>query len=213
MDWFWSTGWVWVLMFWVSLGVNGRAAFKLLLDWKGMRTTCRFVDEAYARLEALPDEAALEREPAAPVFVHLVPAYHEPESATTLRALLASRYPHGKLHVVVVTKEEETQAPHPMMAAPTAELVRRFRAELPPWQQKMLSVIAMPGEGRKADQLNWALRPAFLQTLLDGQPAPARVFVGVSDADSIPDPNTYRWIAADVLASRRASGRAGGGGA
>src|SRR5205814_5539006 len=29
-----------------------------------------------------------------------------------------------------------------------------------------------------------------------------RVYVGVSDADSIPDPNTYRWIAADVLAGR-----------
>ena len=210
MDWLWSTGWFWVAMFWVALVVNGRAAFKLLLDWKGMRTTCRFVDEAYARVDGLPDEAALEREPAAPVFVQLIPAYQEPEIATTLRALLASRYPHGKLHVVVVTKEEEARAPHPMMAAPTAELVRRFRAELPPWQQKMLSVIAMPGEGRKAHQLNYALRPELLATLLDGQHDPARVFVGVSDADSIPDPNTYRWLAADVLASQRAGGPVGG---
>src|SRR2546430_13285945 len=56
--------------------------------------------------------------------------------STTLRALLDSRYPHGKLHVVVVTREEEERAPHPLMEAPTAELVRRFRAELPPWQQK-----------------------------------------------------------------------------
>lgn len=209
MDWLWSTGWFWFVMFWVTLVVNGRAAFKLLLDWKGMLTTCRFVDGAYARLDELPDEAALDREPAAPVFVHLVPAYHEPEIATTLRALLAARYPHGKLHVVVVTREEEARAPHPLMPAPTGELVRRFRAELPPWQQKMLSVIAMPGSGRKADQLNWALRPEFLQTLLNGQHDPARVFVGVSDADSIPDPNTYRWIAADGLASRRAGGPAG----
>src|SRR3990172_11172395 len=169
MDWLWGTGWFWLTMFWVALAVNGRAAFKLLLDWKGMLTTCRVVDEAYARVATLPDEAALEREPAAPVFVHLVPAYQEPEIATTLRALLSSRYPHGKLHVVVVTREEEERVPHPMMAAPTAELVRRFRAELPPWQQKMLTVIAMPGEGRKARQLNHALRPAFLQTLLDGQ--------------------------------------------
>src|SRR5256886_16660281 len=37
---------------------------------------------------------------AAPVFVHVVPAFEEPEIATTLRALLDSRYPHGKLHVV-----------------------------------------------------------------------------------------------------------------
>ncbi len=204
MDWFWGTGWFWFGMFWAAMLVNGRAAFKLLLDWKGMLTTCRFVDEAYERIDALPDEAALEREPAAPVFVQVVPAFQEPEIATTLRALLSSRYPHGKLHVVVVSKEAEERAPHSMMAAPTAELVRRFRAELPPWQQKMLTVIAAPGEGRKAHQLNYALRPEFLETLLNGRHDPARVFIGVSDADSIPDPNTYRWIAADVLASQRA---------
>ena len=101
MDWFWGS------LFFLTLAVNFRAAFKLLLDWKGMLTTCRFVEDAYARVPALPDEAALERDPAAPVFVHLVPAYQEPAIATTLRALLASRYPHGKLHVVVVTKEEQ----------------------------------------------------------------------------------------------------------
>ena len=197
--WFWGTSWFWFAMFWVALAVNGRAAFKLLLDWKGMLTTCRFVEDAYARLPALPDEARLEREPAAPVFVHVVPAWEEPEIATTLQALLHARYPHGKLHVVVATREAEERAPHPAMAAPTAELVRRFRETLPPWQQKMLTLVALPGEGRKADQLNWALRPEVLRGLLDGRHDPARVFVGVSDADSIPDPNTHRWIAADVL--------------
>src|SRR5439155_1730079 len=113
VGWFWSTGWFWVVVFWVGLVVNGRAVFKLLLDWRGM---------------------------------------------------------------------------------------------LPPWQQKQLSQLAMPGEGRKAHQLNWALRPELLRTLLEGQADPARVWVGVSDADSIPDRNTYRWIAADVLAG---GGRAG----
>src|SRR5436190_806880 len=199
VEWFWGTGWFWVVVFWAGLVVNGRAAFKLLLDWKGMLTTWRFVDGAYASLDALPDEATLEHEAAAPVFVHVVPAWEEPAIATTLRALLDSRYPHGKLHVVVVTKEAEERAPHPLMEAPTAELVRRFRAELPPWQQKQLTQLTLPGEGRKAQQLNWALRPAFLQSLLDGHADPARVWVGVSDADSIPDPNTYRWIAADIL--------------
>ncbi len=199
VGWFWGTGWFWVVVFWVGLVVNGRAVFKLLLDWRGMLTTWRFVDAAYRRLDALPDEAALEHETAAPVFVHVVPAWEEPAIAATLRALLDSRYPHGKLHVVVVTKEAEEQAPHPLMEASTAELVRRFRAELPPWQQKQLSQLAMPGEGRKAHQLNWALRPELLRTLLEGQADPARVWVGVSDADSIPDRNTYRWIAADVL--------------
>jgi len=192
--------WLWGLLFAVASFFNARAAFKLLLDWKGMLTTCRFVEEAYGRVESLPDEDELDRTPEAPVFVHLVPAFEEPAITGTLRALLASRYPHGKLHVVVVTKEEEERSPHPLMEAPTAELVRRFRAELPPWQQKMLSLVVMPGPGRKAHQLNWALRPEFLAALLNGHHDPARVYVGVSDADSIPDPNAYRWIAADVLA-------------
>jgi len=59
----------------------------------------------------------------------------------------------------------------------------------------------MPGPGIKAHQLNWALRPEFLTTMLDGESDSERVFVGVSDADSLPDPNVYRWIAADVLAT------------
>src|SRR5205814_7034492 len=146
-------------------------------------------DTAYATLDALPDEARLERETAAPVFVHVVPAYEEPEIATTLRALLDSRYPHGKLHVVVVTREEEERAPHPLMEAPTAELVRRFRAELPPWQQKQLSQLAMPGEGRKAHQLNWALRPELLRTLLAGQGYPARAWLAARAPASMPAPH------------------------
>ena len=199
MEALWQSTWFWGVLFVVSSFFNFRATFKLLIDWKGMATTCRFVEDAYERLDRLPEEAALEREPGAPIFLHLVPAYQEPEIAHTLRALLASRYPHGKLHVVVVTKEAEDRTPHPAMSVPTAELVRRFRAELPPWQQKMLSLEIMPGPGRKAEQLNWALRPEFVRTLLNGHAEPARIYVGVSDADSIPDPNVYRWIAADVL--------------
>jgi len=33
---------------------------------------------------------------------------------------------------------------------------------------------------------------------------PSRVFVGVFDADSVPDPDTLRWIAGEELAGRRA---------
>src|SRR5256712_13948478 len=113
-------------MFWVALVVNGRAAFKLLLDWKGMLTTCRFVERAYATLATLPDEAALEHDPAAPVFVHLVPAWQEPGIATTLRALLGSRYPHAQLHVVVADRAVEERSPHPAMEAPNPAPVRRF---------------------------------------------------------------------------------------
>jgi hypothetical protein len=196
MDWFWAT------LFGICTFINGRAVIKLLLDWKGMVRTCRWVQNAYARRYKLPDEATLERTPAVPIFVHLVPAWEEPRIATTLRALLGSPYPHGKLHVVVVTREDEEQSPNPAMEAPTADLVRRLRAELPPYQQKMLSVIAMTGSRRKADQLNWALRPAFLASLVNGSYDPRRIYVGVSDADSIPDPDIYRWIAADVIEGR-----------
>ncbi|OGL13901.1 MAG: hypothetical protein A3K12_01840 [Candidatus Rokubacteria bacterium RIFCSPLOWO2_12_FULL_71_19] len=185
--------------FFVALLFNVRAAFKLALDWKGMLTTVRFVREAYARLPDLPTEEALERAPAAPVFLHLVPAYQEPEIAGTVGALVASRYPHGRLHVVVVTREEEERTPHPAMGVSTGELVRRLRERLPPYQQKRLSQLAMPGSGRKADQLNWALRPGALREILGEDAPPERVFVGVSDADSMPDPDTYRWIAQHEL--------------
>src|SRR5262245_25827844 len=188
------------VLFLFAFAMNVRAAFKLGLDWKGMLTTVGFVRDAYARLEELPAEEELEREPRAPVFLHLVPAFQEPDIAVTVSALVASRYPHGRLHVVVVTKEDEERAPHPQMAASTGELVRRLRDTLPPYQQKRLSHLVMSGPGRKAHQLNWALRPEALREILGDDADPAAVFVGVSDADSIPDPDTYRWIAQRELA-------------
>jgi len=187
-------------LFFIALFLNARAAFKLALDWKGMRTTLRFVREAYARLGDLPGEEAIEREARAPVFLHLVPAYQEPDIAGTVKQLTGSRYPHGGLHVVVITKEEEERAPHPGMGVSTGELVRRLRETLPPYQQKRLNHLVMPGPGRKAHQLNWALRPEALREVLGEEIDPARVFVGVSDADSLPDPDTYRWIAQRELA-------------
>src|SRR5262245_32477526 len=165
-----------------------------------MWTTVRFVREACARRAALPTGESLEREAQAPVFLHLVPAYQEPDIEGTVKALCASRYPHPGLHVVVVTKEEEERNPHPEMGVSTGELVRRLHDALPPYQQKRLSHFAMPGSGRKAHQLNWALRPEALGEILGESYDPARVFVGVSDADSIPDPDTYRWIAERELA-------------
>src|SRR4029450_1772531 len=65
-----------------------------------------------------------------------------------------------------------------------------------------LPILAMPGPGRKAHQLNWALRPEVLREILSEDVDPRRVFVGVSDADSIPDPDTYRWIAHRELSGR-----------
>jgi len=192
------------LLFAIVFVFNFRAALKLLIDWKGMLTTIGFVKEAYASLDRLPTEAALEDDDRAPTFLHLVPAYQEPEIAQTLGGLLASRYPHGRLHVVVVTKEEEERAPHPAMGVATVELVRRFRAELPPYAQKTLWPLTLPGPGCKAEQLNWALRPEALREILGESFDPSRIFVGVSDADSLPDPNVYRWIAGEELAGRGA---------
>jgi len=195
---------LWTVLFFVSMLFNLRACFKLLVDWKGMLTTCRFVSAAYERLRAQPDETALEADERAPMFLLLVPAYQEPAVGETVRALLASRYPQGRFHVAVVTKEEEEGAPHPLMGVSTGELVRRLRAELPPYQQKMVSALVMPGSGRKAHQLNWAIRPENLSAMLGDERRPEDVLVGVSDADSLPDPNTLRWIAAEELTGRGA---------
>ena len=76
------------LLFAIVFVFNFRAALKLLIDWKGMLTTCRFVEDAYEAVDALPDEGALEQAPGAPVFLHLLPAFEEPEITTTLGAPL-----------------------------------------------------------------------------------------------------------------------------
>ena len=54
MDALWASTWFWAALFVLSSFFNFRAAFKLLIDWKGMATTCRFVEEAYERLDRLP---------------------------------------------------------------------------------------------------------------------------------------------------------------
>src|SRR5262245_51945861 len=161
------------VLFVVALLLNIRASFKLGLDWRGMWTTVRFVREAYARRSALPTEESLEREAQAPVFLHIVPAYQEPDIEGTVRALCASRYPHPGLHVVVVTREEEERNPNPEMGVSTGDLVRRLHDSLPPYQQKRLSHFAMSGPGRKAHQLNWALRPEALREILGESYDPA----------------------------------------
>ena len=79
------------LLFVVALFLNIRASFKLGLDWRGMFTTVRFVRDAYARRSELPTEETIEREAQAPVFLHLVPAYEEPDIDGTVKALCASR--------------------------------------------------------------------------------------------------------------------------
>lgn len=181
---------VWFLMF-----VSIRASAKLLADWVRMRSAVSFVQESCRRLGELPSEGDLLRQPRAPIFLHLIAAYQEPDIAGTVRALLASRYASTKLHVVVITKEDEERAPHPSMEVSTAELVRRLRDTLPRPQQEGLHILTMPGPGRKAHQLNWALRPETLREVLGDDVEQAQVFVGVSDADSRPHPDTFRWIA------------------
>jgi cellulose synthase/poly-beta-1,6-N-acetylglucosamine synthase-like glycosyltransferase len=180
---------------WCLLCISIRAIGKLLADWIRMRSAVGFVRDACTRLGELPSEGDLERHPRAPIFLHLIAAYQEPEIAGTVRALLASRYARTKLRVVVITKEDEDRGPHPAMEVSTAELVRRLRGSLPRSQRDQLHILTMPGRGRKPHQLNWALRPETLREILGDGVDPARVFVGVSDADSQPHPDTFRWIA------------------
>ena len=83
--------------------------------------------------------------------------------------------------------------------------VPEFLGDLPPCDAKRLAHFVLPGPGRKADQLNWALRPeALAQVLAADVDDPSRVFVGVFDADSVPDPDTLRWIAGEERAGRGA---------
>jgi cellulose synthase/poly-beta-1,6-N-acetylglucosamine synthase-like glycosyltransferase len=187
-------------LFVITLLVNLRAAWKLGIDWKGMVTTTRFVRAAYSARSTWPTEESLEVDARAPVFLHLVAAYQEPGIAGTLRGLLAARYPADRARLVVVTKAAEDASPHPAMAESTGALVERLLAELPPYEAKRLTHLVMPGPGRKAEQLNWALRPEALAAVLEEHALdPRRVFVAVSDADSVPDPDTYRWIAGQEL--------------
>lgn len=192
-------------LFVLTLAFNLRAAWKLGVDWKGMVTTVRFVRDACAQRDRLPTEDALEADPRAPVFLTLVAAYQEPGIAATLRGLLGVRYPHDKARYLVVTKAAEDEAPHPAMGVSTGTLCQRFLGDLPPYEAKRLTHLVLPGPGRKAEQLNWALRPESLAAVLEDHAAePSRVFVGLFDADSVPDPDTYRWIAGEELAGRGA---------
>jgi cellulose synthase/poly-beta-1,6-N-acetylglucosamine synthase-like glycosyltransferase len=192
-------------LFLITLLFNCRAAWKLAIDWKGMVATTRFVRAAHAGRDAWPAVETLEEDSRAPIFLHLVAAYQEPAIAATLRGLLAARYPADRVRWVVVTKAAEEATPHPAMAESTAALIRRFLAELPPYEAKRVTHLVMPGPGRKAEQLNWALRPEVLGAVLgEHAQAPASVFVAVSDADSVPDPDTYRWVTGEILAGRGA---------
>jgi cellulose synthase/poly-beta-1,6-N-acetylglucosamine synthase-like glycosyltransferase len=202
MRWTWLapyTGW----LFLATLLFNLRAAWKLAIDWAGMLTTVRFVRAGYARRGELPSEETLRARPGAPVFLTLVAAYQEPGIAATLRGLLALRYPGERARYVVVTKAEEDAAPHPAMPESTGTLCQQVLGDLPPYDAKRLVHLVMPGPGRKAEQLNWALRPEVLAQVLEADAAdPSQVFVGVFDADSVPDPDTLRWIAGEEVAGR-----------
>ena len=183
MFWAWlepHAGWLFV----ATLLFNLRAAWKLGIDWAGMCTTVRFVRAAYARRGELPSEEALGLTAGAPVFLTLVAAYQEPGIAATMRGLLALRYPGERARYAVVTKAAEDASPHPAMPASTGTLCQQLIGDLPPYDAKRLSHLVLPGPGRKAEQLNWALRPEALAQILEGHVAdPSQVFVGVFDAD------------------------------
>ena len=139
------------------------------------------------------------------MFLTLVAAYQEPGIAATLRGLLGLRYPGERARCVVITKAGEDARRIRRCRSPPGRLCQQFRADLPPYDAKRLTHLVLPGPGRKAEQLNWALRPEAVAQILEADAAdPSRVFVGVFDADSVPDPDTLRWIAGEELAGRGA---------
>ena len=172
------TGW----LFLATLLFNLRAAWKLAIDWAGMVTTIRFVRDGYARRGELPAEETLRAAADGPVFLTLVAAYQEPAIAGTMRGLLELRYPRERARFVVITKAAEDAAPHPAMPESTGALCEQLIADLPPYDAKRLAHLVMPGPGRKAEQLNWALRPEALGQILEADAGePSRVFVGMSN--------------------------------
>lgn len=190
------------LLFFLSLIFNFRAVVKLLIDWKGMVITKRFIQEEYNNLDTLPSDEDVENNSKAPIFLHLLAAYEEPEITRTLDALLNSTYPHSKIRFTVITKEEEERTPNPLMGISTGKIIEQYRDSLPPYKQKILYHLTMPQKGRKAHQLNWALREENLREILGSDYEAKRIFVGVSDADSIPDMRAFKWIAREEMEGR-----------
>ena len=164
MRWTWLepyTGW----LFLATLLFNLRAAWKLAIDWAGMLTTVRFVRAGYARRGELPPRRPSGRRRGAPVFLTLVAAYQEPAIASTLRGLLALRYPAELARYVVVTKAAEDAAPHPAMpestghalpAVPRGPAALRRQAARPPRPagvrpQGRAAQLGAPARGARAD--------------------------------------------------------------
>ena len=82
------------ILFVAALVLNVRASFKLGLDWK------RHADDGALRPRRLRAPLARCRprrrsstSPQAPVFLHLVPAFQEPDIAGTVKALLRLALP------------------------------------------------------------------------------------------------------------------------
>ena len=113
-----------------ALFLNARAAFKLALDWKGMVTTLPLrASDAYAGSTAAQRGGARARAARARSSSTWCPRTRSPNRRDVERAARLA-YPHGSLHVVVVTRKRRSAQPHPGMGVSTpAELVRRFRDE------------------------------------------------------------------------------------
>ena len=153
-----------------------------------MVTTCRFVEEAYAALDrAARRGGARARARRARCSSTWCRPSRSRTSPTTLRALLASRYPHGQPARVVATREEEEQRAPPGDAGHDggagAALPRRAAA------LAAEDAVARGGPRAKAARrISSTGRsvPRRCGPLLGETYDPARVWVGVSDADSHP---------------------------
>ena len=103
--------------FLIALVVNGRAVFKLRSTGRACSPRAASSRDAYARASTtLPDRGA--RSSASRPrrsSCTWCPPTRSPTSRRRSGALLASRYPHGQLHVVVATRRRRSARPHPAM--------------------------------------------------------------------------------------------------
>ena len=166
----------------------------------------RFVRAGYARRGELPSEETLGLGPGAPVFLTLVAAYQEPGIAATLAraprpAVPAASAPATRSSRRRPRTRRRTRRCRPARGRSAGASSATCRPTMPSGSRTS----SCPGPGARPSSSTGRSGPTALAQVLEGDVAdPSRVFVGVFDADSIPDPDTLRWIAGEELAGRGA---------
>ncbi len=159
-----------------------------------------------ARGTALPSEQALEARRARADLPPPRPAFQEPDIAGTL---------HGAGRARGTRTGACTWSPSPRRTR-SARRTRPWPSAPASWcdasatpcrrtSRSASASSACPGPAARRTSSTGRCGPRRSREILGDDVTPSRVFVGVSDADSIPDPDTYRWIARQELWDRARS--------